>query len=402
MHRVRIHTKDARAIAQGHPWVYREAIAERPRGLRTGAEVDVATAESDFVARGIYDADAPVAVRVWTRDRGERVDAATVARRARDAAAARERLGIPDATDAYRVVHGEADGLPGVLADRWESHLVVTLQGAALARIERMIVDGLLAALPADGVHVHTERGSGPHGDGGPESGAHHAAGDPAPEETTVREPSGRFIVRPAGTKPGLFTDMRDVRTALAPLTRGHAFLNLFAHTGAFSAAAAAAGAAQVVSVDLSRPYLEIARRNVALNAPAAAHEVVADDVFDTLRAFGAAGRRFGVVLADPPTFSSSRSTGAFNVRDHYRSLARGCLRVLEPGGLFVAASNWRALGTDDFLRTLHDAAEAERATLRVVSVMGQAADHPSLAMVPETRHLRVAFCLAAPPRAPA
>lgn len=383
--RVRVHGKDARAVAQGHPWVYREAVAERPRGLRSGEVVDVTSAETDFLARGIYDPDAPVAVRIWTRSRGERIDAATVARRVREAVAARERLGIPASTDAWRAVHGEADGLPGVLVDRWDAHLSVTLQGAALRRHETSIVDGLLAAFPSDGIHVHTDDGS------------HHAAGDELPEETTVREPSGRFIVRPAAAKPGLFTDMRDVRTALAPQTRGRSFLNLFAHTGAFSAAAAAAGAAQVVSVDLSRPYLEVARRNVELNAKSVPHEIVVSDSFDALRGFAAAGRRFDVILCDPPTFSSSRTTGAFNVRDHYRSLVRAGLRVLEPGGLIAAATNYRALDADQFLRILHDAAEAERATLRVVAVLGQAPDYPSLAMVPETRHLHVAFCTAVP-----
>jgi 23S rRNA (cytosine1962-C5)-methyltransferase len=130
----------------------------------------------------------------------------------------------------------------------------------------------------------------------------------------------------------------------------------------------------------------------VETNAPGARHELVGSDVFEALRRFASEGRRFDVVLADPPTFSSSKASGAFSVRDDYRSLARASLRVLAPGGLLVAATNSRTMEDDAFLRLLHDAAEMERAHLRVVELMGQPADHPSLAMVPETRHLLVAF----------
>jgi 23S rRNA (cytosine1962-C5)-methyltransferase len=378
---VRIHAKDARAVAQGHPWVYRQAIVERPKGLRVGEVVDVATAETDFVARGLYDPTASVAVRVWTRERGERFDAALVARRTRDAVAARERLGIPARADAWRAVHGEADRLPGVIVDRWGPYATITLQGDAVRRHERTIVDGVVAALEVEGVYLHDDERARP------------VTGNAFPEELLVREPTGRFLVHlTTPGKPGLFTDMREVRVALAQHLRGRSFLNLFAHTGAFSAAAAGAGASEVVSVDLSRPYLEIARRNVETNAPGARHELVGSDVFEALRRFASEGRRFDVVLADPPTFSSSKASGAFSVRDDYRSLARASLRVLAPGGLLVAATNSRTMEDDAFLRLLHDAAEMERAHLRVVELMGQPADHPSLAMVPETRHLLVAF----------
>jgi 23S rRNA (cytosine1962-C5)-methyltransferase len=194
--------------------------------------------------------------------------------------------------------------------------------------------------------------------------------------------------------KPGLFTDMREVRASLAPMLRGRRFLNLFAHTGAFSAVAAAAGAGEVVSVDLSRPFLDVAARSVALNAPDfSAHETVAEDVFEAVRRFAAGGRRFDAILVDPPTFSSSRASGAFSVKDGYRPLVRAALRVLEPGGLLVAATNWRGIEREAFLRLLHDAAETERTDLRILAVWGQPADYPAPALLPEARHLHVALC---------
>jgi 23S rRNA (cytosine1962-C5)-methyltransferase len=349
--------------------------------------VDVGTAEHDFVARGVYDPGAAVAVRVWTRDRGEFLDAGLVARRIREAAAVRERAGLADETDAYRLVHGESDFLPGILVDRWGEHLSVTLQGDAVRRWERTVLDGLAAAVPSAGVYVRDDDES------------RLVAGEPLTGEFVVREPTGRYLARiDQPGKPGVFTDMRDVRRALAPRLAGRSFLNLFAHTGAFSGCAAAAKASQIVSVDLSRQALDVARRNVETNGKGTPHEIVAADVFETLRGFAQARRNFDVILADPPTFSSSKSSGAFNVKDHYRSLARGAIRVTAPGGLFVASTNFRGTDTEQFLRILHDAAEAERVRLRVLAVHGQAPDHPSLAMVPETRHLRVAFCSVVPP----
>lgn len=392
MNLLRIDPKDARAVGQGHPWLYREALRERPRSLRPGAEVDVGTAENDFVGRGIYDPGSPVAVRIWTRDRDERIDADLISRRVAEAVAVRERFGLAATTDAYRLVNAEGDYLPGILVDRWGEWASVTLQSDALQRLAGTIVEAVTDAVaetaPLRGVYLRDDTSS------------RLVAGETAPEILELREPTGTYVAQIAAAgKPGLFTDMRDVRRALAPHLKGRSFLNLFAHTGAFSGCAAAAGATSIVSVDLSRQYLDAAQRNVELNTPAGApsvpHETAAADVFDAMKGYASARRRFDVIVADPPTFSSSKTSGAFNVKDGYRSLARASLRALAPGGLFVAATNFRGMDNDAFLRTLHDAAEAERTRLRVLEVHGQPADYPSHPMVPETRHLRVAFCTA-------
>ncbi|MCG3135995.1 MAG: Ribosomal RNA large subunit methyltransferase I [Planctomycetes bacterium] len=382
---VRIHAKDARAIALGHPWVWRQAVAERPKGARPGDVVDVASDDRPFLGRGIWDPDASVPVRIWTRDDTVRLDAALIERRVRQAAALRDAAAVPARTDAFRIVNAEGDRLPGIVVERWGDFASVTLQTAALRPWEDRIVAAVQAAAAPRGIYVRGDDAS------------RLAAGEPAPAEFTVREPSGIYEVqlgRPG--KPGLFTDMREVRALFAPMLRGRSFLNLFAHTGAFSGAAAAAGAAEIVSVDLSPQFLEVAERNVRANAPAAApprHERVSGDVFEALRRFASQGRTFGAVLADPPTFSSSKESGAFNVKDDYRRLVRMCLRVLEPGGLLLAATNWRGADRENFVRLIHDAAEMERRDVRLLAALGQPADYPSLPLVPETRHLEAALC---------
>jgi 23S rRNA (cytosine1962-C5)-methyltransferase len=378
-----LHPKDSRAIAQGHPWVYREAVAEKPQKLKAGQVVDVAGPGRPFLGRGIYDPGTGIAVRVWTRDERERVDEEMIAARLLAASELRETLRIPQRTTAFRVANAEGDGLPGVVVDRFDEWLVLTLQTDALRDWAEPIVAALARTVPARGIYLRA----------GEECVL--VAGDRCPDELEVREPSVRCLVSPgAPGKPGLFPDMREARVALAPLAAERRFLNLFAHTGAFSATAAAAGAAEVVSVDLSARYLAVARRNVELNAPGFAHhETVAGDVFETLVGFARAGRRFDVVLCDPPSFSSSKKSGTFSVKDDYRPLVRAALRVLEPGGVACFATNFRGVSREQFLRTLHDGAEMENVALRVLTVLGQPADFPVLPVMPEASYLHFAVC---------
>jgi 23S rRNA (cytosine1962-C5)-methyltransferase len=378
-----LHPKDSRAIAQGHPWVYREAVAEKPQKLKAGQVVDVAGPGRPFLARGIYDPGSSIAVRVWTREENVRVDEEMIAARLLAASELRETLRIPQRTTAFRVANAEGDGLPGILVDRFDEWLVLTLQTDALRDWAEPIVAALARTVPARGVYLKS----------GEECVL--VAGDRCPDELEVREPAVRCLVSPgAPGKPGLFPDMREARVALAPLVAERRFLNLFAHTGAFSATAAAAGAAEVVSVDLSGRYLATARRNVELNASGyARHETVAGDVFETLVGFARAGRKFDVALCDPPTFSSSKKGGTFSVKDDYRPLVRATLRVLEPGGVACFATNFRGVSREQFLRTLHDGAEMENVALRVLTVLGQPADFPVLPVMPEASYLHFAVC---------
>jgi 23S rRNA (cytosine1962-C5)-methyltransferase len=381
-----LHPKDARAVAQGHPWVYREAIAEKPSKLRPGQVVEVAAPGRPFLARGIYEPGSAIAVRVWTRNEDERIDEPMIVERLRAAAKLRETLRIPERTDAYRVANAEGDSLPGMVVDRFGDWLALTLQSEALREWAEPIVAALGHAVPARGVYLKM----------GEESAL--VAGERCPGEIEVSEPAVRMLVAPgAAGKPGLFPDLREARAAIAPVARGRTLLNLFAHTGAFSATAARAGAARVVSVDLSSRYLELARRNVELNAPGfAAHETVAGDVFETLRRFAKDERRFDVVVCDPPSFSTSKATGAFSVRDDYRPLVRGALRVLAPGGVVCFSTNFRGVTREQFLRTLHDGAEMEGVTLRLLTVIGQPADFPVPPIMPEAAYLNFAVCATA------
>lgn len=378
-----LHAKDSRAIAQGHPWVYREAIAERPKTLKPGQVVNVAGPGRPYLGTGIFDPGSSIAVRVWSRTEGERIDETLIAARLSAAVALRERMNVPERTSAWRVANAEGDGLPGIVVDRFGDWLSLTLQTEALRTWADPIVAALTQSVKSRGVYLRTDEQ------------CVLVDGKPCPDEIEVFEPTVKCLVSPSAPgKPGLFPDMRDARAALAPVVHGRSFLNLFAHTGAFSAMAARAGASEVVSVDLSGRYLSVAKRNVELNVPGyAQHECIAGDVFESLVRLAKDGRRFGVIVCDPPSFSSSKKSGAFSVRDDYRPLVRGALRVLEEGGLACFATNFRGVTREQFLRTIHDGAEMEGVALRVVGVVGQPADFPVPAIMPEAAYLQFAMC---------
>jgi 23S rRNA (cytosine1962-C5)-methyltransferase len=381
-----LHPKDSRAIAQGHPWVYREAIAEKPSKLRPGQVVDVAGPGRPFLGRGIYDPGSAIAVRVWTRDDGTRIDEATIAARLTAAVEIRRRARIPERTTAWRVANAEGDFLPGVVVDRFGDWLALTLQTEALHPFAEPIVAALTRMVPSRGIYLRSDEES------------LLVAGEPCPDAFEVEEPAVRCLVGLAQPgKPGLFPDLREARAALAPLCAGRRVLNLFAHTGAFSATAARAGAAEVVSVDLSANYLALAARNVELNAPAyAAHEALAGNVFEHLRRFAQEGRRFDVIVCDPPSFSTSRR-GSFSVKDDYRPLVRAAVRLLDPGGLAAFSTNFRGVTREQFLRLVGDGAEMEAVDLRVLTVLGQPADFPVLPVMPEASYLHFAICSVSP-----
>ncbi len=298
----------------------------------------------------------------------------------------RKAAGVRGRTDAYRVVNGEGDRMPGVIVDRWGDWLTLTTQTPALEPWIDRLTTALIEAVPATGIYVKDDE----------RSVLVHGA--PCPDVHVVSEPAVRarvFIEVPG--KSGLFTDMREARASTAPLLAGRRVLNLFAHTGAWSAAAAAAGAQEVVSVDLSGPYLAVADENVELSAPGyGAHTAVRQDVFEFLSFAEREGRTFDAIVIDPPTFSSSRTSGTFSVKDRYRPLVRAALRVLEPRGLLLCATNWRGISRDDFLHVLQDAAGLDDQDLRVLTVMGQPVDHPVVPAFPDAAYLHFAVCCTA------
>jgi 23S rRNA (cytosine1962-C5)-methyltransferase len=377
--RLRLRKPLERSLRAGHPWIYADAL-EAPRGLATGAVVDVVDGKGRPIARGLYDAGSPIAVRVATLDPTQRLDAAFVRARVESALAARRGAIDSAHTDAFRWLNGEGDSLPGVVVDLYRDVAVLRLDGDAV-RVWRDWVVRALVELRPELRHVY-ERGRGGRGE------ALHGGAPPAAVE--IREHGVRFAVDVVrGQKTGFFLDQRENRLLVQQFAAGLEVANLFGYTGGFSVYAALGGATGVVTVDSAAPALAAARDNFALNAlDPARHEFAAEDAFAWLERARDARRRFGLVITDPPSFAPSERAVPKALRA-YRDLNALALATVAPGGLLAAASCSSHVGLEAFLGALGDAAERARRRLRLLEVRGQPADHPSLPAFPEGRYLK-------------
>jgi 23S rRNA (cytosine1962-C5)-methyltransferase len=379
----------ARHLRAGHPWVFRKAIEKAPKGLAAGAIVDV-TDGGRFVARGYYDPLSAISVRILTREPAEAVDGAFWRRRiARALALRRELVG---GTNGYRMVHGESDGLPGVVADRYDRFAVVKLYSAGLTPHRAAIVEGLRAE--AEGLHGVYGRDEIPRDDDEEEGGAPAGRvlwGAEPPERIAVDEHGMTILVDVRkGQKTGHFLDQRENRRMVRALARGRPeALNLFSYTGGFSVAAARGGARHVVSVDVDADAIALARENFRANGlDPADHAFATEDVFEILARYKREGRRFDLVVCDPPAFAKSQRAveGALA---GYASLNRAALAVVAPGGLLVTASCSARVSVEQFTDAVKEAAFKARIELQLVGETRQPADHPVSLQFREGRYLK-------------
>ncbi len=379
----------ARHLRAGHPWVFRKAIEKAPKGLAAGAIVDV-TDDGRFVARGYFDPHSAISVRILTREPAEEIDAAFWRRRVARALALRREL--VHGTSGYRMVHGESDGLPGVVADRYDRFGVLKLYSAGLTPHRSAIVDALREE--AEGLSGVYGRDEIPRDDDEEEGGAPVGRvlwGAEPPERIAIDEHGMTLLVDVRrGQKTGHFLDQRENRRMVRDLARGRPeALNLFAYTGGFSVAAALGGARHVVSVDVDKDAIALARENFRANRlDAADHAFATEDAFEILARYKREGRRFDLVVCDPPAFAKSQRAveGALA---GYASLNRAALAVVAPGGLLVTASCSARVSAEQFTDAIKEAGFKARVELQLVGETRQPADHPVSLQFREGRYLK-------------
>ena len=387
---VRLPHDVARRVRLGHPWVYREAMGARGRTEEPGATIELVDGSGDFVGRGVYDGDSPIAVRVMTRQRDEALDASLVARRVREAIALRRRIMEWDAYESMRLINAEVDGLPAVVVERYGDYLVTQIYARAMLGFRDALYDALQEQLSPKA--IYEQRRFRSLAGNAPRSGAELVRGQPAPVELEVREGELRFwvdVTAPLST--GLFADLREGRRAVAAWARDRRVLNLFSYTGAISLYAAHGGASEVAAIDVAAKAHARARKNFALNGFAEDHaEHIVGDSLKVLTRFANRGRRFDMVVIDPPAFASASKGGkAWSALKDYGQLTAACLDVLEPGGLLAAASSTRKVSAADFELALADGAHRAGTQLRVVDRRPLPPDFPTAPGFPEGRYLK-------------
>jgi 23S rRNA (cytosine1962-C5)-methyltransferase len=388
-------------LGQGHPWVFSGAFLELPRELPAGSIVDVTAHDGQWLVRGHLNPANSLAFRALTRDRDEAIDEAFYVRRIQRAQALRDLL--PADVTAYRLIHAEADGLPGLIVDRYDHWLVAQFHTAGVEAQRETIIAALARALGhgvVEGVAARDDIRA--RAREGLLVGGALVAWGLVPDEIEVMEQSVRYLVAPlTGQKTGFFLDQRDKRarvTELAP--HAASLLNLFAYSGGFALAGLAGNPAlRTVNVDSSAPALELARRNYALNSvvadepPERAHEeprhqFIISDVNHYLQRAAEAGERFDLVVVDPPAFAKNlgQRDRALRAYEHLNTLA---LRVVAPGGLLLTCSCSGGVNAEEFEGAVRQALARERRTARLIASFGPSLDHPTLPGFPEDRYLK-------------
>jgi len=378
--------KDGPARA-GHPWIFSGAIAEIDGEARAGAFVRVLASGGQVLGTGTYNPRGSIAVRLLAREEVA-LDPSFVRHRIADAYALREAVGITRDNTAYRLLHGEGDWLPGVVADVYGDFVVLQILTAGAERLRPAILAALQEVVDPAGIFERSAGGARREEGLGDRTDVAQGAAPPAYIE--VREGEARCLVDVrGGQKTGFYVDQRDNRALVGRLAGGRDVLNCFAYTGGFAVAAGRGGARRVVSVETSGPALQLARENWALNGLGDDRaEWLARDVFDVLTPLAGAPeeQRFDVVVLDPPPFARHRADRDKAVRA-YRDLNRRALRALRPGGLLATFTCSAHVSRELFL---HAVATSGQPTMRlqVLAQLGAPADHPVLAAHPEGEYL--------------
>jgi 23S rRNA (cytosine1962-C5)-methyltransferase len=377
----------AKPIWAGHPWVLSGAVAKVGGEPAPGDVVTVFDDAGRPIGRGFFAPKARITVRMLSLDPDEAIDTAFFARRVERAVDLRASLGLPDdRTTAYRLVHSEGDGLPGVVVDRYGEYLVVQLTVRGM-EVHAQALAGALAAVP--GVRGAVLRSVGRRsaeeglaGEDGPFFG-----GAP-PERIEVVENGIRHLVdTAAGQKTGHFADHRLNRAVVQSMAGGRRTLDAFTGTGGFALAAAAGGATTVLGIDSSKTSLAAAGANAAANDMANV-EFVREDVFRALRRLENEKERFDLVILDPPRMASGRREVKGALRG-YKELNLRAMRLLVDGGVLATASCTGMISEEEFLGAVRAAALDAKRIVTVTHVGGQGPDHPWSAAAPEGRYLK-------------
>jgi 23S rRNA (cytosine1962-C5)-methyltransferase len=368
--------------ARVHPWIFKGDVAD-VGPAEPGDDVTIVDAAGRFVGRGFFNPRPALCCRILTR-RDEAIDAAFFERRVRDALALRTALHATG--DAFRLVWSEGDGLPGLVVDRYADVLVLQCLTLGMARVRTRVITAVrsvVGALPVFGADDPV--GAGFEGFT-PERGWIDRAG---PERVIVNEDGIKLqVTLGGGHKTGLDLDQRVNHRRVAALAAGRLVLDAFAYSGAFACHALARGARGAVCIESSHEALAAARENLALNGVAEAAEIIPGNVFDLLRRLEHEGRRFSLVVLDPPPFARSRTAVEAAARG-YKEINLRALHLLEPGGRLATFSCSHHVSAAAFEEICRDAATDAGVTLRVIETLTQSPDHPVLLTVPETRYLK-------------
>ena len=394
----RVNKKAEASLVGGHPWVYENDILEFPETEpENGTLADVVSPKGAYLGTGFVSLKSKIRVRLISRNANDTFDASFWRRRVEYAWAYRKTVLEPADLSACRVIFGEADQFPGLTVDRFNNILVTQTLSVGMEKLKPVLFPLLAEVLRADGQTIdgiYERNDEALRAKEGLEQskGWFELPGEshPVSTQTEICENGVYYHVDfENGQKTGFFLDQKYNRRAAAQLAPGKRVLDCFTHTGAFGLNCAAAGAASVVSVDVSEDALATARHNAELNGLQDHVAYLCADVFDLLTKL--AGQKRGAydyIILDPPAFTKSSATVANAIRG-YKEINLKAMRILPRGGYLATCSCSHFMTDDRFRAMLADAAKDAQVSLRQIEARQQGPDHPILWNVPETDYLK-------------
>ena len=386
MKTIRLREGKERSLLRRHPWIFESAIANG--GADLGETVRIESHAGEFLAWAAFSPSSKIRARAWSFDPSQRIDAAFFSATCARAITARARFDIQ--SDAMRLVHGESDGLPGLVVDRYADTLVAQFLSAGVQRWKDVLADALLAHTGLTKLYERSDTSTRVL-EGLPETSGWLRGNGPT--DLVLREHGWHLSVDIAqGHKTGFYLDQRDSRHKFAQTTRRLGFqkvLNCFCYTGGFTVAALAGGAAHVTSIDSSGPAITAAQANVERNGFDAGRTTFADaDVNTSLRRFLDSGESFDAIVLDPPKFAPTVAHAERAARA-YKDINRLALKILAPGGVLFTYSCSGGIGVDLFHKIVASAGIDAGVDGFIVERMGGAPDHPMTIQFPEGEYLK-------------
>ncbi len=386
MKTIRLKPGKERSLLRRHPWIFESSIARG--GADAGETVRVESHEGEFLAWAAFSPASKIRARVWSFDPVQRIDAPFFIAACASAVRARGRFDIQ--SDGLRLVHGESDGLPGLIVDRYGDTLVAQFLSAGAERWKAVLADALLAATGLSKLYERSDA-SGRTREGLPLVSG-WLRGDGA-TDLVLREHDWQLGLNIAsGHKTGFYLDQRDNRKKFADAARRLKFervLNCYCYTGGFSVAALSGGAAHVTSIDSSAPALEKATANLALNGFEASRATFMDaDVNACLRQFGEQGQTFDAIVLDPPKLAPTAAHAERAARA-YKDINRLAFKILAPGGVLFTFSCSGGISADLFHKIVASAGLDAGVDGYILERLGAAPDHPMTVQFPEGEYLK-------------
>ncbi|MEY4122263.1 MAG: hypothetical protein RLZZ457_1101 [Pseudomonadota bacterium] len=386
MKTIRLKDGKERSALRSHPWIFDSAIAKG--GADAGETVRVESHSGSFLGWASFSPTSKIRARIWSFDESQRIDAEFFKLSIQRAIAARSRFDIQ--SNGERLIHGESDGLPGLIVDRYDDTLVAQFLSSGTERWKNDIADALLAQTGLTKLYERSD--SGVRGLEGLQPVTGWLRGE-GPTAIVLREHDWQLSLDIAeGHKTGFYLDQRDSRKKFADYAKRLQFqrvLNCYCYTGGFTVAALAGGAAHVTSIDSSGPAIERARANVALNGFDASRTTMMDaDVNGSLRQFHKEGKTFDAIVLDPPKFAPS-AAHADRAARAYKDINRLAFKILEPGGVLFTYSCSGGIGAELFHKIVASAGTDAHVDGYISERMQGAPDHPMTLTFPEGEYLK-------------